>query len=425
VKRLAAVATATFASALALSGCVKITAQQQAQTGTIGKVVLTTTLCESGDAPCPPSQSNSGRPVGNQDAQLLVAYRVPAAAVPPDQVVAEYLSPQTGSTHLSRSASYSSQLQQKAPAVSGEKWVGYISPIVATGDQHADSDFKVTAGFGLGRGPRGEPFTGPFSYRVVAGARWDTSTGSEPVTCNSEVTQLQDDGGTTGLQTYCVDTPFGAESTIAADDQVLATRDLGVLNGPHRTVEAGRRTSIPFAIRSIGMNGAPEFGLSSTTSVPGGVAIPSQTVLAPRPSDVTVSLTVPRGTPPGEYAVALRATLGSQLRTGTGAVKVVPARKPRLTVRIRKRKLGAALKRGLKVRVGCDRACAIKVRLGRYGRGSGRLRSAGKKTVVAKFKRKARRKLAHKQSVGFKLRVTVTGANGLKATETRRVKLRR
>src|SRR4051812_13886465 len=385
VKRLAAVAMATSACALVLSGCVQITGQQQAQTGTIGNVVLTTTFCESsGTAACPAGESNSGKGAEQQPGQLLVAYRVPAAALPPAQVVAEYLSPQIGSTALSRSASYSAQLQQKAPAISGEKWVGYISPLVPISDQHQDARFTVRAEFGLGRGPRGEPFAGPFSYRVVGGARWDTADGSEPVDCNSDVTQLQDDSGTTGLQTYCVDTPFGPESVIATDDKTLATRDLGVLNGPHRTVEAGRRKSIPFEIRSLGMNGAPEFALSATTSVPGGRVVASQTVFAPRSSGATVpvSLKVPKGTPPGEYAVALGATLGSQRRTGISAVTVAPPRKPRLTIRVRKRKLGTALKRGLKVRVGCDRACIIKVRLGGHGRGGGRLPSAGKKTVV-------------------------------------------
>src|SRR4051812_36725281 len=158
---------ALIVCAVALPGCVTIKGQAEQQLDTIGSVEVTTTICLSTalNAPnttCPDSQSNSQQDAGGgADAQLLVAYRVPAAVVAPPTISATYVSPQSGSVTLDQSPTYTGEMQQRAPAVAGERWVGYISPVIKQADQVPNARAHIVADLGLGRGSDGAPFQGP------------------------------------------------------------------------------------------------------------------------------------------------------------------------------------------------------------------------------------------------------------------------
>src|SRR3954454_2425623 len=109
------IALAALVSVLGLSGCVTIIGQTEAQTDTIGDVRISTTICVSRDpnaqgATCPDTNSNTGIDAGYADGQVLVAYRVPAAALAPDTIDMAYTSGDIGSLTLSRNESYSDQM---------------------------------------------------------------------------------------------------------------------------------------------------------------------------------------------------------------------------------------------------------------------------------------------------------------------------
>jgi hypothetical protein len=419
---------ALLACALALSGCVKIEGQAEEQLDTIGSVRVTTTVCVSNQdnspsGTCKANGTNTDVEAQMADGQLLVAYRVPTGLIAPATISASYVAPASGSTTLDQSPSYSSEMDAKAPAVAGEHWVGYISPPIPAAEQEPDARAHIVAEFGLARGSDGAPFAGPVHYRVVVGIRGATnaSEAARPVSCGDDVTT----NANPQEASFCVDSPKGSENVIATDDRSLATRDLGVLKAPATTVAPGHAVSIPFTIRAVGLNGSPVFNLSAGTTVPGGGASTAQSAFAPSAGDTTmpVSVGIPKGTPAGSYDVTLSASTGSQLRTGHGTIVVLG--KPKLTLALGKKpKLRRALRRGLKVSAGCDAACALKVKLGSYGGGKGKLDEAGTTTVLAKFRRSTRKRLAKRKKVAFKLSVSATSAGGT-STKTKRVTLRR
>src|SRR4051794_16225282 len=258
-----------IACALALSGCVKIEGQAEQQLDTIGNVEVTTTVCVSNDnnAPgqtCKASGTNTNvEAVSGGGGQLLVAYRIPNEGGAPATISAAYLGPASGSTTLDQSPTYTSEMQARAPAVAGERWVGYISPLIPASEQVPNARARIVAELGLGRATDGSPFTGPVRYRVVAGIRGATTPveAARAVVCGDDVTtsaNAQD-------AVFCVDSPKGNESTVAADDRSIVTRDLGVLDGPAVTTTPGTAVSLPFTIRSVGLNGTPVFNLSAGT----------------------------------------------------------------------------------------------------------------------------------------------------------------
>jgi Ca2+-binding RTX toxin-like protein len=103
---------------------------------------------------------------------------------------------------------------------------------------------------------------------------------------------------------------------------------------------------------------------------------------------------------------------------------------------LRGQRLLAALARGLRIRVGCRRACRIRgdylvnsrllARSVSAAKGSKRLRRAGRTTVVLKFTRKAKRKLRRFRRVSGTVRLRVSPLRGGRATIRRkRATLRR
>ena len=450
----AAALSVCAALAVALSGCVQIVAETPAQQDTIGDVVVATQICVSGSEDpsieCKASQTNSGQSAAvGGDQQLLVAYRIPVGVTAPASVTVALDSPHSGSTTLSRSPSYEAQMQQLKPAPAGFKWIGYISSTITNGSYEPDLTATITARFSLPRGQSGEPYPGPFQYHAMVGARTagdghPGNTGpSRPVDCGADPLQKNQSNGE---QTICIDsvnitrspspTRTQANATFSGS-RTVNTKDLGVLSGVTASARPGTSMSIPFTIRSVGMDGSPIFQLSGGTTVPGGTATASRGTFEPQPGDATVAVTVnvPAGTPSGTYEVSLTALLGSsQARTGTATLTVSPDAPPggdvlNLSFDVRRAPLRRALRTGLKVRVNCSAACDFVATVLRGGSSVGKARGAliraGEKTVTARFKKGARRRLARKRAVKLKVRVVAADALGNASRKSRAIKLRR
>jgi hypothetical protein len=302
LRKFLAIATACAAAA-ALSGCVFIETQSSAQLDGIGKVQITTRA--GGDA--------DGRTV-----QLLLAYRFPSNAAAPESIATTATSGSPGFT-FSLSPSFTSELQAKSPAASGQQWVGYISPALTS--PNGRGTFTVSPSFSLLQSSNGSPFQGPFDYRTVVGFRSidGTHPASRPVLCASPITGTADNG-------VCATDPNAA--TIATNLR-QSTQDLGILDAPGtESVNQGNVLRVKFGVEFAGDgNPAPTFDLSASTDIPGGIVEPSTPILTP---DDGVALLraitqVPVDTPPGHYDVTLTATLpGGETRSSTHDVLVTP-----------------------------------------------------------------------------------------------------
>ena len=448
----AALALVLAASAVALSGCVVIVSQTVQQFDTIGDVQITTRICLSDNnmnSTCPRSSTNSDTDsaYSGADAQLLMGYRIADGVASPSTITASYVSPQSGSVTLAANSSYAAELQRLVPAPAGQHWAGYMSPPVATADQHQEARADVVARFGLARGADGAPFPSPFAYRTVAGARGSNDSGDpgtepdRPVDCGSTP---YDTNTTTDLGAVCIDSPKTPPADINTND-TFASADLGVLNGGTTTTDPGTPVSVPFTVRAVGLSGGTVFNLSAGTTVPGGTAQASQGAISPSSGDTTVpvSVNVPPNATPGTYAVTLTAQLGTtQVRSGMATVVVkapgsgdgggvgggADTTPPLISASISKRRLGKALKKGLRVKVGGDEACAIVVKLvksGTLGSGSGSIAGAGTTTVTAKFKKRKAKALARRKSLKLTVEVTATDPSGNAGRVRKVVKLKR
>lgn len=292
--------------AIALSGCVTISSQNSSQVNGIGPVQITTTAGGSG-------------PGGGQ-VQVLLAYRIPTTATAPDTITTT--NPSGGSAvTFSQSSSFTSQLQSKSPAPSGEKWVGYLSPTV--GLTGAQQNFTVSPQFELQRGDDGSPFGGPFNYRNIVGFREvdGSHPAGRPVLCATPITDESSDS------TTCATDPNNT-STIATN-LPQTTQDLGILDAPGtESVNQGKVARVKFQVDYAGDgNPAPDFDLSAATSIPGATALASTPVLTPEEgtTQLRVIVRVPVNTPPGHYNVTLVASLPTgETRTSTHDVLVTP-----------------------------------------------------------------------------------------------------
>jgi hypothetical protein len=457
VRRLLAVLLLVLA--VPLTGCVKITNQAHSQQQQIGDVRLTTTFCLSDTAQgatCPEEDTNSERPAGGDHARLLLGYRVPTAVAGPATISVSSTDP-AGTLTLSPSPTYTSELQRLAPAPAGQKWVGYISPDVANTDQVPSTIHTATADFALVRGAEGNPYPGPFSYQVVIGERGANqafTTAPATVACGPSLTAWN-----STEQTICSDSP---KSPAALLGGTVATKDVGVLNGPTVTAEQGTAISVPFQMRSVG-SALPIMNLSAGTTAPAATATSSLSQVQPNATtqNVPVSVDVASNTPPGTYDVTLTATTvsGTQLRVGTWKLAVtapatppgsgggppgggtVPQPQPTppgdqtvpqvtLASAGKLPKLKNALKKGLKFTVTCSEACSAFVTLksGKTTVGTGKtdkLAPGGKFTVTVKFTKKAQKKYGRAKKLKLKAILAVQDGAGLGAGATRPVTLKR
>jgi hypothetical protein len=412
--RTLSLAFGAVAATAALAGCgplpgYTVRDESAAQQDVIGDVVhLGATLClDTGASSQPPSSEPTARGIawpqagvgqcddaggegstvgalpafaGNGGLQFFAAFLVPDGAGAPATATAtlpQGMDPATAT--LTRKPSLDESLQQTTPAPSGERWVGYISPVVgaatdagetpqdvAAGLQRVashklsedpnlpsdDGDWSAGADFTLTRGPGGLPAPASFAHAVLGGVRMaypqDIYDGVDP-------TGFHDPGEAFGLQlldTRPVDCQevrswpffsFMGESTAALEQDAygepllptttcgrasaggaLALRDL---RGAGGTVTAGAEqvATVPFTLRYVGDPG-PSFALSASTALPGApAAVASPASLTPSAAgfqDASVRVTVPAGTAPGDYAVTLTATVGGQTRAATGTIAV-------------------------------------------------------------------------------------------------------
>jgi hypothetical protein len=314
--RAAAALAALAAAAAVLSGCVVIKAVTAEQTGVIGPARVTVALCPSRTAGCP-DQGNSKAGAENGSVQLLLGYRIPAGATAPARVGSG-----DGLLTFAASPDYAAELQRLAPAPAGERWVGYLSGVLAYAKAAAAQSTAVPADFGLPADA--DPYPGPLPYRPVVGVRGVTgqSPATRPVRCYTSLTAAHADGADTAV--ICVDSPAAAA---LAPDLSLATRDLAVIPGDPATAAPGVLVGVPFTLRYAGpASASANFALSAASALPGAVVAPSPGSLAPAgggDSQVVVAVTVPAGAAPGIYDVTLTARLaGGQARTGTAHLVV-------------------------------------------------------------------------------------------------------
>jgi hypothetical protein len=450
---------ALLALAAVLGGCVQITAQTHQQQQTIGDMRLSTTFClsyNSADSDCDPGNTNSNKGAGLDHARLLLGYRVPLAATPPNSISVTSTDP-PGTLTLTPSPSYTSELQRLAAAPSGRKWVGYISSDVPTTSQNGGSLHTATANFGLGRGSNGSPFVGPFAYLIAIGVRGPTTAGAQAPTtvlCGSSLDTWNDD-----QSTICSDSPKKPAQRIGSSPD---TKDVGVLDGTEVAAAPGTAVSVPFQIKSSG-TALPIMNLSAGTTAPGASASSSVQQIQPNGAtqSVPVSVSVASNTPPGTYDVSLTATMtnGQQLRVGKWKLRVTapgepvpeppapapsdppPADPPPDTTPsditppnigfiVRKKpRLRKALKSGVPVTVVCDEGCAATVKLlkgtTKLGSAKGAEIAAGQFNLTARFTRAARKKYAKARSLKVVARVVVKDAAGNAATRNVKLKLKR
>ncbi|MCU0307667.1 MAG: hypothetical protein MUE51_07845 [Thermoleophilia bacterium] len=300
-------------SALALAGCAQIQGLSATQLQVIGPVRVALTVCASGSVGCPEGSSNSGqKALAGNLGQVLVGFRIPEAAVPPAGFTST-----NGVAVFAPSPTYTAELERLAPAGAGRKWAGYISSTQSYAAPPSPQAFTVQPEFGLGRGADGTPFTTPFPYRAVVGARLvqNSLTPERPVVCGATLAAGADAG-------WCVDSPAGA-----LVDLVLPTRDLGVRGGGPVSVQAGGLATVPFTLAYSG-TASPlvDVQLTAATTAPGGSALPGVGQLIPASNSATtvqVAVGVPAGAAPGDYDVTLAAALaGGQTRTGTATLRV-------------------------------------------------------------------------------------------------------
>ena len=296
---------------LVLSGCVVITGQSSQQLSTIGAVRLTTTACFSQTSGCP-DKGNSNTAATGGGFQVVVGYRVPE-----DTSVPQAFNSTAGQAlSLNRDASYSAELERLAPAGAGLKWVGYRSAALTSAP--SAPTFTVSPTFALRQGPDGEPFDGPFAYRVVTGARATPSNPNASVDCGSNL------AGSQASKTTCVDSPAVSEVTTSLQQP---TQDLGIIDDPTANrASRGKVEPVQFRIVYAGKTGsAPTFDLNASTDVPGAEANPRPASLTPiaGATKVRVNLHLPPDTTRGSYDVTLLAALpNGQTRSRTQEVQI-------------------------------------------------------------------------------------------------------
>jgi len=337
----------------------------------------------NGDGGCDanPHQAGFAEGIGdNGGVQFFAAFRVPESAKAPATATARLPAGFDAATAtLTRKPSLDETLEHTRPAPAGQRWVGYISPVLGAAARpsadrddlaaglrrlaqddappaSADGDWSVGADFTPARGDGGLPAPATFAHAVLGGMRmaypealydgvdpagYDTSGAdrfgvqlldSRPVDCQEyrgfpypEIYGVGLGGEGTDSQglpliptTLCGRASSGGE---------LALKDLRG-SGGDASAAPGGVAQVPFTLRYAGEAG-PSFALAATTALPGAAIAPSPTALTPAGpgfQDATVTVAVPAGAAPGAYAVTLTATVGSQVRTAQGTVNVTAPR---------------------------------------------------------------------------------------------------
>jgi hypothetical protein len=354
-RRLLPFLVVVLLAAAGLSGCIAIQ-QESTSTRLPGVVTISLKICAAdrsvststcfpsptptpGGVQIPPNTAEGDNgddnvkptPPAVSTGQLLIGFRVPAGTVAP----ATFTSP-TGDL-FSGSPSYTADLQRDHPAPAGFEWHGYIST-KATLTNGADlTSFSVE--FGLPAGTGGAPFAGPFQWLAVVGSRGvsDTAPADAPVDCTST--------GIAPPALSCYDSPSTTiGGAINAVNQVARpVSDFRVLPGTGATAAPGQAATVSFPVR-YSDNATPKFNpqtfkLSGSSTLPGNPAVtpatPNLTMAAGATPTVNETVTVPPGTPPGNYPVTLTAADGATnpvLRSNTATLTVVDKTAPTISI---------------------------------------------------------------------------------------------
>ncbi len=317
--RSAAVLAVAALAAVLLGGCVKIKTGTITQPGKIGALKVEHTVCivlDTGTSGNCPAAATSSTAEGG--AQMLVAYRVPTWAPEPASPVFTF-----GSTHLSftRSASYETQLASLL-ASPGTRWYGYVSAPAPAIPSGSSVQGPLTTTFDLP-----DTQTAQFSHFTVTGFRLVGSgaTADRDVVCGLDIA-----GGGDAFKAECSSGWWpntGAGDTSPSDnDQEIFPRNRIVFTAPGATeITSGTSAPVPFkakgSVAFLAVNNVP---LAATTTVPGATATPHASSFSlAGDHDMPVAVAVPAGTPPGDYAVTLRAGSDAGSRSSTATVRVV------------------------------------------------------------------------------------------------------
>ena len=419
------------ALAATLTGCVSIAAESARQLDEVGDVELTTVICADqprNGANCPTSVDNSEVTSGTEY-QVLMGYRIPSQASPPETVAATDV-PLT----LFRSGSYTAELQRVAPAPAGQQWVGYMSQPFPYSPEQSEQSATFVARMQLLRERNGGPFPSPFSYRTIVGHRQAQEDPNRPVSCADKIEQSNADG------TTCMSYPGPEE---LATNVTVPTRDVGVIDGAAGTAPRGGSGTVGFAVVFSGEGQPPSFALAPTTTVPGGTVSAPPSVAGT--ASVPVTVDVPASTPPGVYEVALTATHPSgHSRRGSGFVRVtgddpIDRAPPELAVRMKSTpRVRRALRIGMVADVSCSESCLVTAQLragkrtarrlrlavppGKRGVGIGGFREKvhadGRRNVRIRFRRGLGPRLLRARRVTIALRVNARDPAGNARTRT-------
>ena len=315
-----AVACAVLGASAFLAGCVSIKSQTAVQRAPgvveLRGVVCATDYDRTHSAACQRSNvAERDNATGEAEltglGQLLIGFRVPAGTTAPASFPSD-----AQDVNFSASPSYTAALEALFPTGSGEGWAGYISTAKRfEPDALADRVTGFRPEFGLPPQPGG--FDGPFPWRLVAGFRAlnTADQAGNPVVCERA--------------NFCADSPPNDPPTFPANLEAPVS-DFALMAAPGGTARAGETAALAFPLRYTdgGALGAQDVALSATTDVPATSATPAAATLriAPGTSSVAVSVPVPPATPPGSYAVTLRAAVGSPPveRSSTATLVVAP-----------------------------------------------------------------------------------------------------
>ena len=312
---------AVVLSAVALSGCVVFQSRPTAaQTGIIGPVRITVTVCASQSSGTPPgsctNQGNSSQNAATEPSQLFLGFRVPKGTTAPTSFKAA-----GGALQFNFSPAYTSELQRLDPR-RNQQWVGYTSGYFSYSSTSGRQSFTAKVVFGLPH-PHGAPFARRFKYQVVVGGRQHSGHphAKAPINCGSSLTTPSSG---TNYSLICVDDP---PSTTLDDTYKLIVRDATITGGNPVAVTPGQTGLAHFTLRYAGQSiPAARFTFRAATTIPGATASPSTNQLTPKTNStnpVSVTISVPAGTHPGHYLAKLSGKLpDGESRSATVAVTV-------------------------------------------------------------------------------------------------------
>lgn len=396
--RAVSLLVAFVALALTLSACIvlKPGSVKPSQPGGIGEVHLDFTLCNAQDnQEEPPCEADNY----DGEAQVLLLFLVPSGSGNfPAELTADATEPGIGPLLFHRDQHFDQASAEHLVYPPGLEPVGYVSGVTteATGNKFEwTSQFR----FDLPRPADGSSFVGPLKYFVVYGWR-EVNPGepaSRPVECESEASPGGAECGSTG------ELEFGVS-------------DLRIKPSGEASVFAGATAALPYSLDFGSSAAAPptSFALSAASTLPGGVAAPSELTFAPGPLDPSkhsigqrqVNVQVPAQAKAGTYQVQLTATTPTGGSASAVAQLQVKVAKVGIKAKLNKAK-GTAL---LTVKVPAAGTLTLAgkgvAKVQRKAKGPGKL----KLTVKAKGKAKKKLLATGKAKVKAKLKFQPTGA---------------